>query len=168
MKYLKTFEKFTPRTILYECNDFTIEYNSNDAFCATTKNGQLGAIPYMTDLIRKNSKYLKNPKLRDVIVRSRDIASELDYLDLYPEKIKNIENFRSGPMRHFWGGEYNKNLPIDTFMELTLKYTPIIADAIKDVKTLGDVIDNYQVVYDQLHSELEPLEIYIDAKKYNL
>jgi len=168
MKFLKYFEdrKNPIYIILYVCDDFTIDYNSNDAFCATTKNSQQSAILYMADLISNNSKYLKDTKLRDVIVRSED--SQLDYLTLYHEQIKNIKTFRSGVMKHFWGNEYNEKLPIDIFMKLTLKYTPIIADATKNAKTLGDIIDNYLVVYKLLHNELEPIEIYIDANKYNL
>jgi hypothetical protein len=59
-KYLKLYEGYRRDIVLYECNDFTIEYNSNDAFCVATKEGSsLGAISYMADLILDNSKYLK-------------------------------------------------------------------------------------------------------------
>lgn len=167
MKHLKLFEKIVRTTTLYSCPDFTIEYNSNDVFCASTKNGsQRGAIPYMADLIRKKSKFLDDTELREIVVRPRDIDSELDYLNLYPEKIKNIKTYRSGPMRNFWDDKTNKNLPIEVFMELTLKYTPKIVDAIRGVKTLGNVIDNFKIIYK--HLEEEPIELYIAANKYNL
>jgi hypothetical protein len=42
----------------------------------------------------------------------------------------------------------------------------IIAEAIRNVKILGEVIDNFKIIYGKL--EDEPLEMYIAANKYNL
>jgi len=169
MKFLKTFEGCRKNKVLYTCPEFIIEYNENDAFCATTRNIQLGAIVYMAELIGQKSPRLRDPKLKGVEVRQKDINSDLiDYLNLYPEKIKNIEQYRSGIMRHFWNNNYNENIPIDIFMEMTLRYTPIIAKAIKNVETLGDIINNFQIIYKELHNELMPIEVYTNANKYNL
>ena len=153
MKFLKLYEDFGPggrrNVILYKCKKFKIEHNENNAFCATTKSSQQGAISYMAELIHDNSEKLDDPKLREVPVRPIDIYSELNYLDLNPKiqgvlqpgKIENIKHFRSGFMNHFWGDKYNKNLPIDIFMEFLLKYYPIIEDAIRDNVLLNLYVD---------------------------
>ena len=173
---IKLFEAFKKRNIVYKGPDYVIEYNENFVFCLTTSNSTCDAIIGMADLIRMKKE--DNPELREVPIRKDDITYQLEELDLgkalFPGtqskygRYENIRNFRSGVMRHFWGYEYSKALPIDLFMEFTEKYYPIIADAIRDVKTLGDVIDKFKIIYTEIMSQLEPIDFYKDIKNYNL
>ena len=71
-----------------------------------------------------------------------------------------------GVLRYFLDRQTNNNIPPDVYMELILKYNPLVENAIRNVKTLGDVIDNFKIIYKQL--EEEPIDMYIAANKYNL
>ena len=56
-------------------------------------------------------------------------------------------------------------IPIKVYMNLTFQYYPIIEDAIKNSKTLGDIIDKFTIIYKNIQ---EDLKTQIVANKYNI
>jgi hypothetical protein len=168
MKYLKTYEKQALETIiLYEAPKFLITYNENDCFTYVYKTiGEKSAILAMADLIRRESKYLNDEKLRNIEIRKKDIEFEDDLDDLSAERIKNIKEYRSSRINHFIN---NKNIirtiPTSAYIDLTIKYYPIISNAIKESKTLGDVIDKFKIIYEKFNKSIE---LYINVGKYNI
>lgn len=162
------FEKYIKSITLYRCKDFIIQINENNAFCMTSDFSDFSGILGMANLINENSQYLEDPKLREITLTDKFKNDDISYLELDKEKIKNIKKYRSGVMCHFWDDEYNEKLPIDIFMEKTLKYYPKISYAIEKSNNLGDIIDRFKLIHEELFDELEPIDFYIQATKYNL
>ena len=151
--------------IIYKNNDFSIYYNSNNILVYTSQIMECSAINSICNLISEKSKYLNDQKFRDIILRDIDIKLEIEYLTLNQDKIKNIEIYHSGLLRDFIGNNESEQIPKHIFSSLTLKYYSIISDAIKKSKTIGDIIDNFLEIYDQLMNDLT---LELSANKYNL
>ena len=170
MKYLKYFER--RELVLYKNDDFRICYSSNDTFSYISKVKDSYAISAIPELIKSNSKYLSDDGLRNIVLRDKDINAELEFLRLYPDKIKNIEKFHSGMLSGFLRGDrpmsmvvYKDGISDNVYMNLTFKYYPLLEDVVKNSKTMGDIIDGFTIIYEQLMKDL-PLEI--SKEKYNI
>lgn len=167
--------------VLYKNKDFRIAINSNNYFTYDSKRTSTSGIMQMADLISKKSKYLNDQDLRNVKISQKYIDVEIEYLNLYSEKIKNIKRFHTSSLNKFlncFPSAYDENsiklmepingvleVPINAYMKLTFKYYPIIADAIKKSKNLGDIIDRFTIIYDDL---CEDLPLYVEMSNYNL
>jgi hypothetical protein len=172
MKYIKSFEKVKSESddSLFDCVKFRIIHSNNDSFSMQLKHGNLimrefSAIPGMAELIRDDAKEIINPNLRKIKIRPKDINEEIKALTLDEEKIKNIKQFRTGYMKHFLEETVRRSLTEDTYMDLVFKYYPIILDAIKKSKTLGDLIDNFLIIYPQLKHDTKEFS---RLRKYNI
>lgn len=167
--------------LLYKNKDFRITINSNNHFTYNSKSISTSGIIQMADLISKNSEYLNDQDLRNVKISQKHKDIDIEYLNLYNEKIKNIKRFHTSSLNKFlncFPSAYDENsiklmkpingileIPINAYMELTFKYYPIIADAIKKSENLGDIIDRFTIIYNDL---CEDLPIYVNISNYNL
>jgi len=172
MKYIKTYEKVKSESneFLFDCAKFRLIHSDNDSFSILLKHGNIimrefGAIPGMAELIRDNAKEITDHNLRKIKIRPKDINEEIKSLTLDEEKIKNIKQFRTGYMKHFLEESVRKSLTVNTYMDLVFKYYPIIIDAIKKSKTLGDLIDNFLIIYPQLKQDTKNFS---RLRKYNI
>jgi len=167
MKYIKTFENRT--RILYKNDDFRISISENNSFNYESRMNSLSAIFAMAALVCDNSKYLSDQKLRAVKIRDIDIISDLKNFELYDEKIDNIKKYHTSLINGFLDGMHNrdyiKSIPDNVYMEMTYKYYPIMAEAIEKSMTLGDVIDNFKIIYNDIVPEMK---YKIELNKYNL
>jgi len=168
MKYLKTYEEITDDVILYKCSDFVIAINKHGIFEYYDDDMSQNAIVSMADLIITNSKYLNDNKLRDIELEDRFIeyitTNSLD--DLYGQKIENIKLYRTSEINSFLKDKNGiTSIPEDAYINITIKYYPIISNAIKESKTLGDIIDRFRIIVDELDNNLP---MYLDINKYNL
>jgi len=177
MKYIKTFELGREQnSILYDKNNFTIAINSNGAFTFDNRMMAISAISAMAYLINNRpellfSKYLNNQELRDVKVREIDIERKQTELkngiDLY---LMNIKKFHSSEINHFIENKFKfnngiKEIPDNVYMNLVIKYHPIISNALTNCKTLGDIIDKFKVIIKDIN---EDLEFELKINPYNL
>jgi hypothetical protein len=94
-------------------------------------------------------------------------VKEIEYMDLnIMNRRENIRKYRSGEIGFFIDTDFNKSeIPIDVYMELTEKYFPMIIDAIAKSKTLGDIIDNFTIIYNKL---IPDVNLFMNMNKYNL
>ncbi len=170
----KIFELFEYRDIVYSNVDFDIYQSKVTNF--TSVEFSSSAISAMPVLIKNKSKYLSEKKLRNIRLTESDIFIERKYLDtLTPIRIKNIENYHTSFLNPFFGKSQKKfyeeneelinSMPIDVYLELTIKYYPIISKVIEKSKTLGDIIDEFTILYEKINKDLE---IRLSANKYNL
>ena len=135
----------------------------------------MSAIFAMADLIRTKSKYLTVKKLRNIKITDNRREQDIEFLDLYDVRVKNIEKYRTSQINNFLSKPDNENflmeddsiteIPIKVYMNLTFQYYPIIEDAIKNSKTLGDIIDKFTIIYKNIQ---EDLKTQIVANKYNI
>ena len=131
----------------------------------------MGAIISMADLVKDNSKYLNDPELRNIELREKDIVETTTQLaNSITKYLDNIKKYRSSDINHFLDTvkvkSFQENfIPEKVYMDLVIKYHPIIADAIYTSETLGDVIDNFKVIYKDINEELKFNTI---TNKYNL
>jgi len=169
MKYLKLFENRYQK-IVYSCDEFVLEYNTNDYFCMSIGQSQFNGIVGILDLIRKKSNKLNDPKLREIKLRTRDIQEGLNTFDLYyfTTTLNNISHYRTSNLSHFWGTEYNEFLPIDLYMNFTKEYYPKIQDVLKKNNIFDDIIKEFEVICKEIEEQLEPIEFYKNIEKYNL
>jgi hypothetical protein len=183
MKYIKTFEKVTEQSggnigefqsdeILFENNKIRLFYQSpNYEFCLIYKlNGVamriLSAIPGIAELIRDGAEIeLSDEKIKNIKIRKKDIKEEIRSLTLNDEKIKNIKRFRTGYIKRFLDDSINKNIPDEEYINLNSKYYPIILDAIKKSKKVGDLIDIFKIIYTELTEDAKYL---YKVNKYNI
>ena len=177
MIYIKTFEASLSNRqrnkTLYKNADFSIDIASNNSFNFNSRMRSVGAIISMADLVKDNSKYLNDPELRNIELREKDIVETTTQLaNSITKYLDNIKKYRSSNINHFlneFDSEDNltwtHNIPEKVYMDLVIKYHPIIADAIYTSETLGDVIDNFKVIYKDINEELKFNTI---TNKYNL
>lgn len=170
MKYIKKFETKKSEEILFDCDKFRIIYSKNNSFSMLLKSGnvimrEFSAIPAMAELIRDDAKEIIDPNLRKIKIRQKDINEEIDAITLDEKKINNIKQFRTGYMKHFLEQSVRISLTEDTYMDLIFKYHPIILDIIKKSKTLGDLIDNFLIIYPQLKQDTKE---FATLRKYNI
>jgi hypothetical protein len=168
MKYLKSYEKHLSNfKVLYRCPKFGIIYNNNDSFSYVSTMTEKSAIFAMTDLIENKSMYLNDDKLRNIKLRKKDIEFETEQLDnLYNQKIENYKFFRSSNINHFIDDKkIIKNMSENAYINITFKLYPIISKAIKESKTIGDIIDKFKIISDEINKNLP---LYIDISIYNI
>lgn len=169
MKYIKTYDKkiAIPDIVLYKCDDFEIViYSSNGSFTYASRIRACSAIMGMAILISEKSKYLSDQKLRDVIIPQTNKIKEIEYLDLDKIKLDNIKKYKTGPIKYFIEQDIPKiDIPNEVFIELTLEYNQKIMIAVANSKTLGDIIDSFEIIYNDILIETE---LRIGTNKYNL
>lgn len=167
MKYIKNFEKQTPEVVLYKCDKFNIVINSNDSFTFNSHSRSCSGIMAMATLISEKSKYLYDQKLRDVKLIEKDKIQEIKHMDLDEAGMNrraNIKKYKTGNIGYFL--DTNKSvIPSDVYMILTERYYPMIEKAIEKSETLGDIIDNFTLIYNDL---IYDLKFELSANKYNL
>lgn len=155
--------------VLYENDDFRIAISDNNSFNYESRMRSLSAIFAMSDLVSTNSKYLSDENLRSVKIRKQDIISDIKNFNFSAEKIFNIKKYHSSLINGFFGRNHNldyiKSIPDNVYMEMTYKYYPIMEEAIKKSETLGDVIDNFKIIYNDIVPEMK---YKIELNKYNL
>lgn len=183
MKYIKTFERtieqsggnissFQSDDTLFENDKIRLSYLSpNNDFCLIYKRYKvemriLSAIPGIAELIRDEADIeLSDEKIKNIKIRKKDIDDEIRSLTLNDDKINNIKKYKTGYIKHFLDTYINKNIPDDDYMNLNLKYYPIILDAIKKSKIVGDLIDNFKIILPKL---TEDAMFFYKKNKYNI
>ena len=166
MKYIKRFESKKDDKILYDNSEFKVFLSgglliSNSTYLSTS------AIFGLIVLIKYNSEILNDNNLRDIKVPETDKDFIIDTLSLDDDKIANLLKFRSGAIRHFLDMDLktSKELNVEVYKMIILKYYPIIKSIIKLSETLGDVIDEFKKINNEISDELPLL---INSNKYNL
>jgi len=169
MKYLKTFEKSKEKedTILYKNKDFTIIINNkNDNMTYYTNYRSCSPIYGMIDQIREKSIFLNDTELRRIKLTGYEKSFAM--LSLDPQYFKNKLKYHSSVINGFIGDaskvEVSK-LPDKVYSELSEFYLPLIEDVIKKSETIGDIIDSFKILYDDI---TEKLPMYIIGSKFNL
>lgn len=168
MKYLKTYESQSKEIVLlYDGLNFNIVYNGNDILVYVNFMVEKSAIFAMADLIRNESIHLNDKNLRNIKLRGKDIEYNVESLDnLYDQKIINLKYYRTSIINHFIEDKnIIKTMSDKAYIDLTIKYYPIISNAIKESKTLGDIIDKFKIISDDFNKNLQ---LYIDISKYNI
>lgn len=172
MKYIKTFELGRNHNkILYNKYNITVAINPNDAFTFDDRMMSISAISAMAHLINNRPKPLDDQELRDVKVEEKYIKrlqTELkNSIDLY---LMNIKKFHSSEINHFIENKFKfdngiKEMSDSVYMNLVIKYHPIISDALTGCETLGDIIDKFKVIVKEIN---EDLEFELKINPYNL
>jgi len=95
-------------------------------------------------------------------------------------KLLDLEHSRNSYINNFFPDKEHKldrrngepasvksleSLSNDNYRLLVLKYYPKLIEAIKQSKTLGDIIDKFTIIYEEIKSDVE---FYLTAIKYNL
>ena len=166
MKYLKTFEKSKEDIILYKNNDFTISLSNNGNMNYFTNNRSCSPIYGMIEQIREKSIFLNVPELRNI--KLTDHEKSFAMLSLDPQYFKNRLKYHSSVINGFIGDASKieiSELPDKVYSELNEMYLPIIKDIIKKSETIGDIIDSFKILYDDI---TEKLPMYIIGSKFNL
>ena len=169
MKYIKYFELNTGRKFdeLYSCKDFSILgfFDGIKTYRSETRVSY--AIFELISLVRIDSKYLNSKKLRKMPISQKEVIFYMNSLSLTPEKITNIEKYRSGAIGEFISNKREEldMIPGKVYMEITFKYYPILENAIDNSKTYGDLIDEYKKIKENI---LKDVEYTLAAYKYNL
>lgn len=183
MKYIKTFERsieqsggnigeFESDKILFDNDKIRLFYQSpNNDFCLIYKFKNvamriLSAIPGIAELIRDEADIeLSDDKIKNIKIRKKDIDEEIRSLTFNDEKIKNIKKFKTGYVKYFLDSYINKNIPDEEYIELNLKYYPIILDAIKTSKKVSDLINGFKIIMPKL---TEDAMFLYKKNKYNI
>lgn len=151
--------------IIYTCEDFRIrkDFTFESMFVASD------VIIQLPILIIKDNK-----TINDIDFKNLKISEEYkkyfssDVIFLYPFKIKNIGEYKSGLIHNFLynnSKEDLKNINSDVYIELTLKYYPIINEIINNSDTIDDVIIEYKKLIPEINKYLIFLT---DTNKYNI
>jgi hypothetical protein len=172
----KIFEKWeSTHDIIYSCRDFKV-------------NNELGfeSMFVASDLIAKLPEIIKHnlPALYDDNFKNIKISDEhkrlfiMHRMDLDDNRIKNTKEHKSGLISEFiicpdyenflMGKkhyEFVKNINSEVYIQLTLKYYPIIEEAIKNSENIGDLIIEYEKLIPKINKDLE---LFTQTNKYNL
>jgi hypothetical protein len=126
----------------------------------------LSAIPGIAELIRDEFDIeLSDEKIKNIKIRKKDIDDEIRSLTLNDDKINNIKKYKTGYVKYFLDSSIYKNIPDEEYINLNLKYYPIILDAIKKSKNVGDLINNFKIIMPKLTEDA----MYLYKKnKYNI
>lgn len=160
MKYLKKYEEITQKhsNTIYENEDFLIYLNFNNhiVYHSDIPYTEASAIFYMASLIRDKSKYLEDEKLRKLKISIEDKKDKLENLNnsmtIYKQ---NMINNRTSNLHYFLDRNQNDNIPENIYIELIDLYYPKFIEIIKKIETLGDVIDEFKIIYKDLLSDLD-------------
>ena len=167
MKYLKKYEAIKDK-LLYKNEDFKIYINVNNFFTFESISTQMSAIFAMARLVRTDSKYLQDKKLRDIEIPEFNKEQDLKCLNNYKnENRKNLINNRTGEIEDFlWSNRKEvQNVSKSIYINLIDKYYPELIDILNKSKTLGDIIDHFILLHKDMKSYLE---IISHSDKYNL
>jgi len=147
--------------ILFKGDDFIIEINRNNILVASgiKENFQYSAVIYMATLIIKDSKYIYDDDLLIISIslgrKNKDfdrdnVASDSLTVEfrsssindcIYPELLKTLKNKK-----------YD-----DIYLKLHHKYKKLFQKEIDKSETLGDIINNFKPLIEQLNTEVEKL-----------
>lgn len=173
MKYLKTFEKQKEKEkekediILYKNADFTITVNDKGNMTYFNEFMSKSPIYGMMVEIKNKSKYLNDPELRNIKITEKE--KNFAILSLDPQWESNRLKYHSSIINNFIVRNGNKidvsDISDKAYTALDEMYLPIIEDIIKKSETIGDIIDDFKVLYDEL---IENLPMYLNMSKFNL
>jgi len=166
MKYLKTIEAWKHRDeILYKNEDFTISLNDKGNMTYFTNYLSCSPIYGMIEQIRKKSKYLNDHKLRNIKLTYQE--KEFAMLSIDPFFSKNRLKFRTSIINNFIGDNKDEieRIPDNVYVYLNEIYFPIIDDIINKSETIGDIIDYFIVLYDEI---TEKLPLFLTTSKFNI
>jgi len=171
MKYLKTFEKQKEKEkediILYKNEDFTITVN--DKGNMTYFNDYMSKSPIYGIMfeIKNKSKYLNDTELRDIKITESEKYFAI--LSLDPKYESNRVKYHSSIINNFLIRNGNKielsDISDKAYTALNERYFPMIEDIIKKSETIGDLIDYFKVLYDEI---TENLPTYLATSKFNI
>ena len=159
------------KDVIYRCADFQVkeDFTYESLFVASN------ILKKLPDLIIDN-----NFAISDYDFQSIEISSEnkkifiMHYISLDDNKIKNIKEHNSGLVGEFiffdeFNGrkkyEFVKSINSDVYIQLILKYHPIIEEIIKNSETLGDVVIEYRKIIPKINKDLE---LFTQTNIYNL
>ena len=165
MKYLKSYEKKYNK-IIYKNDEFNIESSDETLFFNSRLLASSTAILCMAMLINNKSSYLNDPELRKIQLNDKHKEYTLNILKLNDQKLQNIVEAKGGQIRYFLGPKFTSSLPDFIIKDLTLKYYPLIIKAVINSKTIGDIIDNFKIIFNEISNE--DFEMRKNANKYNL
>ena len=169
MKYLKSFEKIKKKEdiILYKNKDFTISLSYEGNMTYFTNNHSWSPIYGMIDQIKDKSNDLNDPELRNIKITDKE--KKFAILSLDPKYESNRVKYHSSVINGFIIGMLSKidiiKMPDKAYIELDEMYLPIIKDIVKKSETIGDIIDSFKILYDDI---TEKLPMYINSSKFNL
>jgi len=168
MKYLKTFEKQKEREItLYKNKDFNITINnSNGNMTYGTNYRSCSPIYGIIEQIIEKSECLNDPELRKIIITEKERESAMQSMN--PKYSVNRIKYHTSPINGFIGGPSKieiRKMPDNVYTELTEIYSPIIENIIKKSKTMGDIIDEFKILYDVI---TENLPLHLASSNFNL
>ena len=132
-------------------------YNFPDLFRAT----EIQIINFIT----KTKISLNDIKLRNIILTEEE--KEFVLGSFSPGYYENRFKYYSSAINNFISKTKKEieEIPKNAYIELSEKYYPILLDIIKNSKTLGDIIDNFKIVYKNISQDLP---FFITASKYNI
>lgn len=165
MKYIKTYEK-KKEVIIYKNKDFDIEQNDGTLSYGSTILASATAIMVMAMLIHENSPHLDDPDLRSIQLRQTDKDFITKNLKLTDKKLKTIGEYKSGNVSHFFDRNFKESIPESVYKDITRDYYPIIEEAINKSDTMGDIIDNFKIIHEEL--SVENIEMRIKANDFNI
>lgn len=154
--------------VIYENDDFFIyfnEYTNHIVYHSDVPLREMSALFAMGELIKNNSKYLLDNKLRNLEITNETKNDGLLVLDNFRNSNRqNIENNRSGNLNYFLERKITDNMPINIYMDLVDSYYPKLIKIVKNVKTLGETIDQFKIFYNEL---IPDLELRLKNDRYN-
>lgn len=166
MKYIKKYEKKRDK-VLFSSDDFRIvKQGENDCLSYYSMFLAASAIIMMAELVYDKSKHINDEKLRNIPIREIDIEKQLGTFDNMERRIPLLKEYKNGEINRFTNDDTLKSLPDDVYVDLCVEYYPIIIDAIKKSKTLGDVIDNFKPIVEEIN-EID-FEMLVNVSKYNM
>jgi len=167
MKYLKTYEKKKYDKTLFSCDYFRIvKQGENDCLSYYSIYLAASAIIMMSELVYDKSKHINDEKLRNIPIREKDIRNQLGTFDDMERRIPFLKEYKNGEINRFTNIDTLKSLPDNVYADLCVEYYPIIINAIKKSKTLGDVIDNFKPIVKEIN-EID-FEMLVNVNKYNM
>jgi hypothetical protein len=168
----KIFEKWeSSHDIIYSCADFKVndELGFESVWLASNVIKQLPEL-IIAENYAINDYDFQNIKINDENKR----LFILHYMAQDENTIETIKKYNSGLIGNFIyfdevNGrkkyEYIKNINPDVYIQLTLKYYPIIEEIVKNSDTLGDVIIEYEKLIPKINKDLE---FFTQTNIYNL
>lgn len=166
MKYLKTFEKRGKDVVLYDNGKVNITLNKNNTMTYNSNYRSCSPVWGLAADIHEKSRYIDDIKLRDIILT--DEEKEFSKYSFVIEYRNNRIKYKSSVINNFINTINEKkisDIPDKVYEELDDKYLPILKKIITKSNTLGDIIDNFKIINEQINIELPFL---IKTSKYNI
>jgi len=166
MKYLKTFDKKNEDVVLYKNSKFNITINNkNNIMTFNSHYRACSPIWGLAEEIRDHSKYLDDIELRNISITNEE--KDFSMLSFDTKFHSNRMKYRSSNINDFISNKKTiiEKIPDKAYDELIKKYYPILEQIIIKSKTLGDIIDEFKIIYEQINHDLP---LFIATSKYNI